>query len=79
MSLTGRGRPRWTAAVDSRPHVAVTASSPGNTAMRDSQLVSSSRRRWPPVADLRPLGQLSEGNEGDQWLAADRAGGERPG
>ncbi len=26
-----------------------TASSPGNTAIRDSQLVSSSRRRWPQL------------------------------
>ena len=31
------------------------------------------------VADLRPLGQLSEGHEGDQRLAADQAGGKRPG
>jgi hypothetical protein len=28
-----------------------------------------------PVADLRPLGRLSEGREGDQRLAADQAGG----
>lgn len=34
---------------DSRPQVAATASSPGSTAMRDSQLVSSSRRRWPQL------------------------------
>jgi hypothetical protein len=45
MSLTGRGRPRRMAAADSRPQVAATAWSPGSTAMRDSQLVSSSRRR----------------------------------
>jgi hypothetical protein len=32
-----------------------------------------------PVADLRPLGQLAEGHEGDQRLAADQAGGKRPG
>lgn len=32
-----------------------------------------------PVADLRPLGQLSEGHKGEQRLAADQAGGERPG
>jgi len=49
MSLTGRGRPRRMAAADSRPQVAATASSPGSTAMRDSQLVSSSRRRWPQL------------------------------
>jgi len=79
MSLTGRGRPRRMAAADSRPQVAATASSPGSTAMRDSQLVSSSRRRWAPVADLCPLGQLSEGHEGDQRLAADQAGSKRPG
>ena len=48
------------------------------TTLRDSQLVSSSRRRW-PSCDLRPLGQLSEGHEGDQRLAADQAGGKRPG
>jgi len=42
-------------AADSRPQVAATASSPGSTAMRDSQLVSSSRRCWPQLrisADL---------------------------
>ena len=49
MSLTGRGRPRRMAAADSCPQVAATASSPGSTAMRDSQLVSSSRRRWPQL------------------------------
>jgi len=32
-----------------------------------------------PVADLRPLGQLSEGHEGDQRLATDQAGSKRPG
>jgi hypothetical protein len=32
-----------------------------------------------PVADLRPLGQLSEGHEGDQRLAADQASGKRSG
>ena len=37
------------AAADSRPQVAATASSPGTTAMRDSQVVSSSPRRWPQL------------------------------
>jgi hypothetical protein len=32
-----------------------------------------------PVADLRPLGQLSEGHKGDERLAADQASGKRPG
>jgi hypothetical protein len=32
-----------------------------------------------PVADLRPLGQLSGGYEGDQRLATDQAGSKRPG
>ena len=32
-----------------------------------------------PVADLRPLGQLSEGNEGDQRFAADQSRSKRTG
>jgi hypothetical protein len=49
MSLTGRGRPRRMAAADSRPQMAATASPPGDIVMRDSLLVSSSRRRWPQL------------------------------
>ena len=47
--------------------------------MRDSQLVSSSRRRWPQLRISAPLGQLYEGHEGDQRLAADQASSKRPG
>lgn len=32
-----------------------------------------------PVADLGPLGQLTESYEGDEWFAADQARGQRPG
>jgi hypothetical protein len=79
MSLTGRGRPRWTAAADSRPQVAATASSPGSTAMWDSQLVSSSRRCWPQLRISAHLASSPKGHEGDQRLTADQAGGKRPG
>jgi hypothetical protein len=44
------------AGLDSRRQVTATASSPGSTAMRDSQVVSSSRRRWP---QLRISAQLA--------------------
>jgi hypothetical protein len=46
--------------------------------MRDSQLVSSSRRRWPQLRISAHL-ELSEGHEGDRRLAADQAGSKRPG
>ena len=31
-----------------------------------------------PVADLGPLGQLTERDEGDEWFAAGQVGGQRP-
>lgn len=79
MSLTGRGLPRLTAAADSRPQAAATASSPGSTAISASQAASSPRAPLAPVTDLGPLGQLAERDEGDHGFTADQPRGQRPG
>ena len=78
MSLTGRGLPRLTAAAESRPQVAAIASSPGMTAIPASQAASSPSAAFAPVADLCPLGQLAEGDEGNEGFAADQPCGSGP-
>jgi len=79
MSLTGRGRTRWTAAADSRPQVAATGLVSGQYRNAGQPAGEFLAATLAPVAELRPLGQLSEGHQGEQRLAADQAGGERPG
>jgi len=47
--------------------------------MPDSQFASLDAAVGAPVADLGPLGQLAEGNEGEERLPADQPGRQRPG
>ena len=78
MSLTGRGRPRRMAAADSRPGggYRLVAGQYRDAGQPAGEFLAAALA---PVADLRPLGQLSEGHEGDQRLAADQAASKRPG